>query len=178
MPALQTIAMGLLLVALRAGSPDLLPDPVGWLLVLLGVRRLPVDLARRSGLRTLAVLALLVSVPLAVPTLADRILSADPSLQWAVNLPQLGFVLVLGASLGQRAGHAGDRGARSWWYAVSAGTAAAVVGPVLVHGGGVDALETPMLVLAGTVLLAAIVLAFTHAGRPWTRPETVDSSGR
>ncbi|QZY29129.1 hypothetical protein [Nocardioides coralli] len=177
MRGLQAIGMGLVLVALRVGEPDLLPDPVGWLLVLVGVRRLPRDLPRRTGLLVLGSLALAVSVPLWVPSLADHVLTAHPSLQWALNLPQLGFVLVLAASLGRRAGEAGDRGARSWWLVVAAGTAAAAVLPVLVHGGGVDALGTPSIVLAGVVLLTTIALAFTHAGRPWIRSETTDAAG-
>lgn len=172
MRALQALGVGLLLIALRAGPTDLLPDPVGWLLVLVGVRRLPHD-PRRRALLVLALLALVASVPLWVPATADRILAADQSLQWAVNLPQLGFVLVLGSVLGRRAGAAGDRGARGWWYAVATGTAVAAVLPVLVFGGSVAVLETPALVLAGLVLLVAVVLCFVHAGRPWAVADPV-----
>ena len=58
MRPLQSIAIGLVIIALRAefGGYDALADPVGWLLVLLGVRSLPVepdaaDVAVRGGRR-------------------------------------------------------------------------------------------------------------------------------
>ncbi len=38
---------------------------------------------------------------------------------------------------------------------------------MLVFGGGLAALETPAVVVAGAVLLTAIVLCFVHASRPW-----------
>lgn len=159
--------MGLVVVLVRAGSPDLLPDPLGWALVLLGVRRLPPDLARRTVLLVLAGLALACSVPLWLPALADRVLDADPSLQWAVNLPQLLFVVVLGTVLGERAGASGDGAARGWWFLVVTLTALATVAPVVVFGAGVGALEQPAILLAGTALLTTIVLCFVHAARPW-----------
>jgi hypothetical protein len=170
MRGLQAVGLGLVLVALRVGSTDLLPDPAGWLLVLVGVRLLPADLPRRGLLLGLAALALVVSVPLWVPSLADRILAADPALQWAVNLPQLGFVLALAAVLGHRADTAGDRSSRTWWYAVATGTAVAAVLPPVVFGAGVAGLRTPSLVLAGAVLVTAVVLCFVHAGRDWATP--------
>lgn len=178
MRALQAIGIGLVIVGLRAGEPDLLPDPIGWLLVLAGVRRLPPGLSRRPALLVLALLALAASVPLWVPDLADRILAAEASLHWLFNLPQLGFVLVLASTLGQRADRAGDGSARGWWYGVATGTALAVLLPVAVVGGGVEALETPTLMIASTVLLGAIVLCFVHAGRPWLHaPESVADEG-
>src|SRR5689334_20896418 len=107
--------MGLVIVGLRAGHWDLLPDPLGWLLVLHGLRRLPARIPFRASQLTTAVLALLASVPLWVPTLADRLDDADPSLRWAVNLPQLGFVVVLCLGLGDLARTADDlRAFRTW----------------------------------------------------------------
>ena len=52
MRPLQSIAMGLVIIALRAefGGYDALADPLGWLLVLLGVRTLPVEPERRRTL--------------------------------------------------------------------------------------------------------------------------------
>ena len=52
MRPLQSIAIGLVIIALRAefGGYDALVDPVGWLLVLLGVRTLPVEPERRKSL--------------------------------------------------------------------------------------------------------------------------------
>ena len=44
MKPLQSIAMGLVIIALKAwvnGEYDVLPDPIGWLLVLQGLAALP-----------------------------------------------------------------------------------------------------------------------------------------
>lgn len=159
--------MGLLIVLVRAGTPDLLPDPLGWLLILHGVRRLPADLPQRSGVVVSGALAGAVSVPLWVPAVADRVLAAEPSLQWAVNLPQVVFVTLLATALGKRAGDRGDSSGRGWWFLVATFAALAGAAPVLVFGGGLAALETPAVVVAGAVLLTAIVLCFVHASRPW-----------
>ncbi|MGZ5404531.1 MAG: hypothetical protein ACXWDL_07760 [Nocardioides sp.] len=125
--------MGLLIVLVRAGTPDLLPDPLGCLLILHGVRSLPPDLPHRTGVLVAGVVAAVVSVPLWVPVLADRVLAGDESLPWAVNLPQVVYVTLL---------------------------------------------ETPAVVVAGAVLLTAIVLCLVHAARPWGgRPGSDDAAG-
>ena len=98
-----------------------------------------------------------------MPAVADRVLDADPSLQWAVNLPQLLFVIVLATALGLRAAEHHDPAARGWWFLVATLTGFAAAAPVLVFGGGIAALETPALVISGAVLLTAIVLCFAHA---------------
>jgi hypothetical protein len=167
MRALQAIGMGLIIVLVRAGTPDLLPDPLGWLLILYGVRRLPPDLPLRTAVLTLGGLALVVSIPFWIPEVADRVLESDPSLQWAVNLPQLLFVVTLATALGRQAGEHADAAARGWWFLVATLTGFAAAAPVLVFGGGVAVLETPSLVIAGAVLLTAIVLCFAHSARPW-----------
>lgn len=175
MRALQAIGMGLLIVLLRAGTPDLLPDPLGWLLILYGVRRLPPDLPHHRGVLVSGALAGAVSVPLWVPAAADRVLAADASLQWAVNLPQVLFVTLLATALGTRAGDCGDAAARGWWFLVATLAAVAGIAPVLVFGGGLATLETPAVVMAGAVLLTAIGFCFGHASRSWaeeTAPET------
>ncbi len=171
MRALQAIGMGLVIVLVRAGWPDLLPDPLGWLLVLHGVRRLPADLPYRTAVIAFGALALALSLPLWVPAVADRVLAADPSLQWAVNLPQLLFVIVLATALGLRAADHGDAAARGWWFLVATLTGFAAAAPVLVFGGGIATLETPALVISGAVLLTAIVLCFVHANRRWASPQ-------
>ena len=170
MRALQAIGMGLLLLALRPGEPggpDLLPDPLGWLLVLHGVRRLPAGLSGRSPLLWLGGIALLVSVPLWWPATAAPILSADPALQWTLTLPQLGFLLVLARTLSRRAGGHADRSAAGWWGLVATATAVAAVLPVVVFGAGVVALASPAGTVAVMTLLAATLLCFSHSGRPW-----------
>ncbi|MGA8255486.1 MAG: hypothetical protein WB767_02830, partial [Nocardioides sp.] len=91
MKPLQAMAMGYLIIALyaRQSGYDLLPDPVGWVLVLVGVRGLP-DAAPRRLLGSTAAVALVVSLPLWVPALRDGLEDEDASLAWAADLP--GFV--------------------------------------------------------------------------------------
>lgn len=170
MSALQAIAMGLVVVALRAGfgGYDALPDPLGWLLVLHGVRRLPEDLVRRHALLLLAVLALLVSVPLWLPEVADRLYDLHPSLGWAANLPQLGFVAVLTDALARRAFAHRDRKASGWLRTALVLVAVSALLPVLVFGGGLASLEVASYVLATLTLLMVIWLLFSYAGRPWS----------
>lgn len=72
---------------------DGLPNPVGWLLILWGVTGLPAAFPRHRALVLGAVLSLLVSVPLWLPTVQERFL-ASPEFGWAASLPQ-GVTLVL-----------------------------------------------------------------------------------
>src|SRR5262245_26786738 len=97
MRPLQSIAMGLVIIALHTefGGYDALPDPVGWVLVVLGVLGLPADLERRSTLLAVAALAGVVSIPLWIPGVSEAVADVDESLLWAANLPQLAFVGLL-----------------------------------------------------------------------------------
>ena len=106
MRPLQSIGLGLVLVVLDAsvGDPglDLVPDPLGWVLVLLGVRRLPARVGHRSLLLGLAAVAGLVSLVLWVPPLAGQVRGLDESLRWVLDLPTPGFVLLLALALRRR----------------------------------------------------------------------------
>ena len=174
MRPLQPIAMGLLLILVRAGRFDFLPDQIGWLMVLAGVSVLPATVARRSLLLGLAGLAGAISVPLWWPDWSEALSDGDPSLWWAVNLPQVLFVLALGLSLMGAAKDADDTGAARWWQLVATLATLAAVLPVVVFGGGVDGLEVPTYVIATAALLTVIVLCFAHSGRTWARPEEAD----
>jgi uncharacterized membrane protein HdeD (DUF308 family) len=170
MRPLQSIAMGLVIVALRAplaGGYDALPDPLGWLLVIVGVRGLPADLSRRGEVLTLAWLATAVSVPLWFPAVTDAAYATHPSLGWALNLPQLGFAALLCHSLATGAVAAEDRKAASWLRTAMAGFVAAAVLPVVVFGAGVGSLELTAYVGATLVLITLIWLLFAYSGRPW-----------
>ncbi len=173
MRPLQSIGMGLVIVALHAafGGYDALADPVGWVLVLMGVRDLPADLDRRSALFWLAGLAGAISIPLWIPGVADALNDADPSLLWAANLPQLGFGGLLAHSLARRAADAGEAGSAAWLRLVVTGFVAAALLPILVFGGGVDALEVPTYVGASVLLLAFVWLLFSYSARPWATTE-------
>lgn len=168
MRPLQSIAMGLVVIVLDTlGRVDALPDPLGWVLVLLGVRGLPRDLPHRGPLLVLALLAGAVSIPLWLPGLADRLYDTHPSLLWAANLPQLGFAGVLCLGLAKQAATAGDTSAAAWARTTLTGVAVVAVLPVLVFGGGVASLEVPAYLGASLVLLLLIWLLFTWSARPW-----------
>lgn len=172
---LQSIAMGLLVVALtaRIGGVDVLLDPVGWLLVVNGTSRLQPHLAHRGSCVALAFLALLVSVPLAVPAVVDALGHADDSLLWAANLPQVGFTAVLCAALARAAADAGDRGASSWLRTGWTLTVAVGVLPILVYAAEPDLL-VPLLLLAVVAVLLVIVLLFRYSGRAWAPARAAD----
>jgi hypothetical protein len=169
MRPLQSIAMGLVIIALHAefAGYDALPDPVGWLLVLLGVRGLPAELDRRRLLLGVAALAGAVSVPLWVPGVGEAIEDVDESLLWAVNLPQLVFVALLCHVLAARATAADDPRAAAWLRVLVTWAVVAALLPVLVFGGGVDALEVPAYVAATVLLLTLIWQLFSWSARPW-----------
>lgn len=169
MKPLQSIAMGMVVILLLvdAGGYDVLADPLGWLLVLHGIRLLPEDLELRTPLLGLAGLAAVVSVPLWVPAVVEALDDADESLAWVANLPQFGCYLLLAHVLSLAATAAGDKAAATWWRSVVLGLAAVVVLPVLIFGGGLTGLETAAGVLVGLVPTVMIVLLFAHSGRPW-----------
>ena len=179
MKPLQSIAMGLVIIALRAwvnGEYDLLPDPIGWLLVLQGLGALPATLVHRPALRTLGFLALVMSIVLWFPSLRDGLERADESLLWAADLPQLGFVAVLCLALSRAAadptrGPAPDPGAARWLHTAAVLTGVAAVLPVVALGAGVDSLVEVMIVGSGLVLLLVIVLMFRYSARPWAAAE-------
>ena len=182
MRPLQAIGMGLVIVVLTAdpGGRDLdvLPDPLGWLLVLYGATRLPAGLAHRRLLHGTGALAALVSVPLWIPPVAGEVRAADPALLWVLDLPQAGFVLVLSLALAQAADTGGDTAARGWWRLVLAGTVVVVVLPPVVLGAGVTALAAVAAGLAIVVLVTCLVLCFAHSGRPWIHVEQApDAAG-
>lgn len=162
---LQKVAMGLVIVFLSArfGGYDALPDPVGWGLVAAGLLPLRDRLPLGGTALALAVIAGLVAVPLVLPAVHGRL---QPSGQWGVSLPQILFCVVLCSSLATLAGRTGERvagrfGLLRWVFLVVA------VGPVLVYGGGVDALTTPVAVLAVLANVALVYLLFTVSRRSW-----------
>jgi hypothetical protein len=171
---LQKVAMGLVVVFLSArfGGYDALPDPVGWGLVVAGLLPLRTRLPLCGWVLALAVLAGLVAVPLVLPDLESRL---TPSGQWGASLPQTLFCVVLCSSLRTLAGRAGDReavrfGLLRWAFV------AVAAGPVLVYGGGVDALTGPVAVLAVLANVALVYYLFRVARRGYGSTETSVSS--
>ncbi len=145
--------------------------PLGWLLVLLGVRSLPADLESRRTLVGLAALAGAVSIPLWIPDVSDALYDTDPALLWAVNLPQLGFGGLLAHVLARRAADAEDTSAATWLRVTVTGFAVVALLPILVWGVGVGALAVPAYVGATLVLLALIWMLFSWSSRAWATAE-------
>jgi hypothetical protein len=183
MSPLQRIAMGLLIVFVPAYFPhdphpawavyDALPDPVGWLLVVSGVRRLRGHLDV-DVIGWLAWVAFAVSVPLWFPQLNHLLVpkynaSIDVSFQWFLFLPQTVFSLALARAVG-RAGElqtprdrfvAGRYGVLTWAFG------ALIVLPVVAYGGGVTNLVNPTLLAIGLVNVAFIYYLFRVHRRTW-----------
>jgi hypothetical protein len=173
MKPLQPIAMGLVIIVLSARfrGYDALADPVGWLLVAVGVAALPARIPHRGTLLRLAALAGAVSALVWFPAVTDALYDADPSLAWAANLPQVMFTAVLCHSLAGAAAEARDARASRWLR--SARTAVVVVGllPVLVFGAGLAAYEVATYLAAGLVAVLVTGLLFAYGSRPWARPD-------
>lgn len=169
MKPLQSIAMGLVVIVLTArfGGYDALADPLGWLLVLLGVHRLPADLDRREALLVLAAVAGLVAVPLWVPAVVESLYDADASLGWAANLPQLAFTGLLCHVLAGRAAAAGDLRPARWLRLAVTLTVVVALLPVLVLGAGIDGLAVTSYVLGAATVLLVVWVLFACSGRPW-----------
>lgn len=174
MKPLQAVAMGLLIVMVTArlwGGFDYLADPVGWLLVLLGVRRLPTDLPQRTLLLVIAAVAGLVSIVLWVPDVVEAVTEADPALFWGVSLAQLVFCVLLPWQLATVAADTGDETARRWLRTAAGLAGLSVVLPPIVFGGDVVALKEPVFALAALSLLMLVVLMFAYSGRPWAQAD-------
>lgn len=170
MKPLQSVALGLVIVVLTIrpwGGYDVMADPLAWVLVLLGVRRLPEDLRQRSTLLVLAGLAGVSSVVMFFPTSADRVLDADPSLWWGMSVPQLLFSTLLPWLLATRAADADDDSGRTWLRMASVLVGLSFVLPPIVFGGGLDFLEGGVYALASVAMLLLIVLLFAYNDRSW-----------
>lgn len=179
MRPLQSVAMGLVIIALaaRVHGYDVLADPAGWVLVLAGVRQLPRRPGRAGTVRALAVLAGLLSVPLWFPAVVAALEDADESLLWAATLPQLAFIAALTAGLARAAAEQEDGAAAAWLRTASTLTVVAAVAPLAVYGGGQRALLVPTLLLATGVLVLVIWLLFSYAARPWARSASAQATG-
>jgi hypothetical protein len=164
---LQAVGMGLVIVLLTAPVHgfDLLPDPLGWLLALTGLRAL--GCPQRRTLLGLAWLAFAVSCALWVPSVPAHLDDVDPSLTWSANLPQLLTTIMLAHALAQQALVAEDTSARRWLLTARSLLVVVTVLPVVVFGGGLDRLVGATYVAASLALLLLVWLLFSYAGRAW-----------
>lgn len=168
MKPLQAMAMGYLIIALyaRQSGYDLLPDPVGWVLVLVGVRGLP-DAAPRRLLGSTAAVALVVSLPLWVPALRDGLADEDASLAWAADLPGFVFAGLLFFHLAQAALRAGDRTPAAVLRSFLVLVVVVATLPILVFGVGWDDLGPTASGLGQLLQLGTVVTLFALSGRVW-----------
>ena len=173
MKPLQAVGLGLVLLALgpadaEPGTFDPLPDPLGWLLVLVGLHGLaPVlDERRLPMLRLLGVLALGFSVALVVPAVA-RWLETDPSLGWSADVPRFAFFAVLCHELSQAALRARSTVGASSFSIAGATLLFVLAAPPLAFGAGWDGVGTAGEVAAQAVQIALVVLCFVFANRRW-----------
>jgi hypothetical protein len=168
--------MGMVVVVLFAYFPahpspdwkryDALADPVGWLLVVLGMVALTrVDDAFATS-RWLAVLAGVVSVPMWFPQLSHHL---DASGQWFASLPQIAFCLLLSREVGLRGAAQSPRdmyvakrfGLLVWGFGLLA------VLPVVTLGGGIKQLAGPTQLVSLLVSVAFIYALFRVHRREW-----------
>lgn len=173
MKPLQAIGLGLVLLALgpanaAPGTFDPLPDPVGWLLVLVGLHGLSgaLDPRRVPVLRFLGVLALGFSIALVVPAVA-RWLETDPSLGWAADVPRFAFFALLCHELSQAAFRARHTAGASTFSIAGLALLFVLAAPPLAFGAGWTAVGPAGEVAAQVVQIALVVLCFVFAGRPW-----------
>ena len=172
MTPLQRIAMGLVVVVVDTlGGYDLLPDVLGWALVLWGLTGLPGD---RSGLRYAAVVAAVTSVVLYPPAVHERLADADPSLQWAASLPDLVFALLLARALlrlAQPADGPHDRRLAGRMRLLVTVSGVLAVAPVLVFSAGAEDLLPAATLLVQLMWLWLIWNLFAFHARPWFNAE-------
>ena len=98
MSSLPTVAMGLVIVFLDVGAAghDWVADPLGWVLVLLGLAPLRQALPAYRALSAVAWVCLALSVVTWPPSSVAHL---DASLGWLFSLPTLGFCFLLCGSL-------------------------------------------------------------------------------
>jgi len=176
MSPLQKIAMGMVFVAGYAPFPahphpdwrsfDGLADPVGWLLVILGMQGLCRASTGFDGARWAAWVAGAVSVPLWFPQVGHQL---SDSGSWALSMPQTLFCLLLakGIADGAVVEEPGDPylprrfGPLTWAFAIL------VVLPPIAIGGDVQALDDVTVLAALAVNVVFIYYLFRVHRRTW-----------
>lgn len=171
MKPLHWIAMGLVIVLLSArfGSYDALADPIGWMVALLGLRGLA-DLPDRRLVTGLAVAALVVSAVLWWPATQAWLDGEDPSLRWALALPQLGFQATVCRGLARRAAAASEPTAARWLTTAWSAVALMAVLPLVAIALRSAAVESTTNVAAALASILVVWLLFAYGSRPWALP--------
>ncbi|QIK67954.1 hypothetical protein G7072_17835 [Nocardioides sp. HDW12B] len=161
MTSLQTVVMGLVIVFLDIPPDgyDWIADPVGWVLVLLGLAPLARRLPNQRGLVVAAWVCLLFSV-LSWPAGSPATLT--PLLGWLFSLPTLAWCFLVCDAVSDAVT------GRLRWVALALRAAFAVVAPLpgLVYLAEQNWLSTPAEVLILVANLALVFVLSSASGRP------------
>lgn len=168
MKELQTVALGLIVIFVDLGDPDWVADPLGWLLVLVGIAGVKQEVPDYGYLAVTAWVCLALSVVTWPP---DSIPTLDATLGWVFSLPTLAFCYLLADSLYDVTVPRVAQWFRliCWSYAL---VAVLPLVPLLVDW---DWLETPTTVLT-IGLHALFVIALFGAAGDDAVPEATSSS--
>ncbi|HSV39767.1 MAG TPA: hypothetical protein VLI04_13500 [Nocardioidaceae bacterium] len=171
MTPLQKIAMGLVIIVIEARFGegwDGLPNPLGWLLVLAGVRAAHGHVPNTGSLGGLAGLALLISAVTYPPGVVDDL---DPAAAWLLELPQLAFMVVLCFSLASVLGRSGRWFKPLGWVLLAVGLGAAAAGQAQEEGD--EAPPEVVAVATGWEIgrIALVTMLFMASNRPETGAE-------
>lgn len=156
MKELQSVALGLVVVFLDLppDGPDWVADPIGWLLVLVGIAAVRERLTDYGYLQVTAWVCLALSVVTWPP---DSVPHLDDTLGWVFSLPTLAFCFLLADSLTDvtRTGLARRFRFLSWMYALVA------VLPLLFLLAAWESLETPTRILTIVVNVVMVLSLFS-----------------
>jgi len=146
--------MGLVIVLVDAsfGGYDGVPDPLGWLLVVWGVRRLRPVLAEARVLLVVAAVCLVVSIVTYPPQVVEQL---DESGGWALSLPQLAFSFALAGAVGPVSGWLEKR-----FRLMRPVFVALAVAPAIVIGGDLEALRSPLAFVVAAAHVYFVYLLF------------------
>lgn len=155
---------------------DLYPDPVAWVLILVGLSGLPQETPQLRVLWTFGLLALLVSVVLWFPTVLQGMADTDPSLAlaWASEIPRWVFIVMLCWSLAQVATAKREQGPGGWFRTTMTLAGAAGVLPIVVLGADIDWLGEVAGAAALLSIISMLVLTFVYSGRGWAGAPPLD----
>ncbi|HSX67362.1 hypothetical protein [Nocardioides sp.] len=173
---LLLIGLGLVINVLspRVDGWDVLPDWIGWVLILIGTwvfgRKLPSG-GLMLGAARLALVVAVAQWPPAwqvidpVTAASEEVSASEASLLWALSLPALGWMVLY--CLAVAGVSSTEAGTSFWWKYLAAMNAGAAVLPILVYGADMKGLEGLLGVLILLGLLGATVFSFLHSGRDW-----------
>lgn len=172
MKPLYWVAIGLLLVIMEARTDagfDIYPNPLGWLLVLVGLRGLIAEipgLPLQLTLWYLGGLALVVSCALVAPAAEEWLDDAEDALIWAADLPALAFQALLAHGVAAQALLAGKRTSSLWWRICEVALLIGILGSMLYLAADFTWLKgVGEIGYLGALLF--IVLCLIHGGRQW-----------